>query len=624
MTTGGLSSNSFLPPNLASSNILPENIPSPLSGAVPTAPSSSPAGFSIMTPGGAAVSPGSSGASNIFAPTGPDTVSPIISSLLSGDLAPEDMAQIIRDLPSLLSSLSPDEQYQFLQLIFSSNILNSMFNSLNNPQVQSAFNALVGASYDSGLLSQIAPDDAVLSEDQQGALKDALQSKIVQNLSQLDTTTIPANQEQGQEIPQDASTLQLTVPLSDKNTMSQATANLVAKALTSGVDTYFAPMSSTGQTITPQQAMAQDILTTLLAMQLTEPHGGKAHINIPTQQTTTEQLTQQLNQISDELTHLGQTATNENWNMTGLKNFITVPTELLTLLKSVLPDDSATTNYIKTWIANSPAVTNAILTRANETYQEKFDFLKTMLTASTAQLPQAMVKEQQMRQQLFDQILMQAPALLNVFKLKDMVAIFGDNIKQKHAALLFAFKRMVYNAAHEIIIVANGKPTFEYTDVGEFHRELPILAHKLEVMLPKSAEELDFDTMQVISKQITLTFTYIKENEPSRVYDILKRHPRTLLYFLAIDSPITANLQFPRTQSFGDTKDAVALNTHFKRILDIVKKFEKNSEFLKHQPKVLEAFIDEAKYDPTGEITKTSLDIIHKAVADCSGFIDLE
>ncbi len=649
MGTGSLGSSlgSFLPPG-AGSNVplspLPVNVPASLTGqSTPPAPTGAPP-----------ATPFSQTLSQI-------TTNPLLNSVISGQFSNENMSQLIHEIPNILSGLSPDEQDKFLQLIMSSDIMNAMFTDLGRPQTRDSLNLLVKSLYDSGLLSQVAPDSAVLSEEAQGALKDALQQKLVQTLFQLNTNLPPqtANQLPGsQNAPQTASQqtnananptaanttaetggdslLTLNLPVSQPGTanqMPQAVASLMADSFTGALQQFFAGTANQTQanaTQNPLTSQMSTLLSSLISLGITTTPGGTLPIMIPAKsdaagfQSQISMLTEQLNQVSQQLSQLGNLAESEHVNIGPLQNFITVPQTLLTMLKSIQPDDTTTTNLLKSWVDNSGIINSAILNRANETFRDKFDFLKTIVFASLTAPPAAMVKEQQIRQQAFDQILLAAPALLNIFKLKDMVGVYGDEIKRKHAGLLFKFKRMLYNAAHEITIVSAGKPTFEYNEVGVFHPELEFLAQKIELLLPEAADELSFEMMEVISNEITHTFKFIKENEPHRINDILKRHPRTLLYLLCIDSPVTHDLRFPRTESLGPDRDPTVLNAHFMRIMNIVKKFEKNSEFLKYQPKVLEAFVDEAKYDPTSDITKTSLDIVHKAVAECSGFIDLD
>lgn len=691
MSSGASFSSSFLPPGTG------VNIPlSPI-----TTPTPAPTAAPTNTPAGSS-----------FAAALGQVTSPILSGIINGQIAPENIPQLIHDIPSILSGLSPDEQDKFLQLLMTSDILNAMFTTLDNPKSRDSLNAVVRSLYDHGLMSQVAPDKAVLSEEAQGALKDALQQKLVQTLidvsgnlptktaSSPEGTTTAENSPQTQTAPtvttqetsqntktntpptsnlanttessqttapttaQTASTpasqpptnttvqttlqpteqvpTKLDIPVSQPgmpNQMPESVASLIATSVTGALQQFFSPAATTpGATANPQATLNQPaaqvaaLLTSLIALGITATPEGTLQLSVPTKtdasgaQNQHSQLAQQLNQISQQFTQLGDLAVQDKWNVGTLQNFVSVPATLLALLKSIQPDDTTTTNMLKTWVDNSGIVNNALLTKANETFRDKFEFLKTIVASSFAATPAAatLAKEQQVKQQMFEQTLLQAPALLNVFKLKDMVGVFEDDIQRKQATLLFTFKRMLFNAAHEITVVAAGKPTFEYTDVGVFHEQLPFLAERIALTLPPAADELDFDLMEMISRDITFTFTYIQEHEPYRIKDILKRHPRTLLYLLCIDSPITQDYTFPRTESIGTIVDPTALNMHFMRIMNVVKKFEKNSEFLKYQPKVLEAFVDEAKYNPTSDITKTSLNIIHKAVAECSGFIDLD
>ncbi|MBS0635139.1 MAG: hypothetical protein JSR37_06730 [Verrucomicrobia bacterium] len=638
-----LSSGSFMPPGGGNFN-LPVNTPLPT--ATPQTPTAPPAQAST------------------FSGVVSQSASPVLNTVLTGQIAPENMTQLIHDIPNIMSGLSPDEQDKFLQLLMSSDILNAMFSDLEKPETRKSFDTLVKSLFETGMLSQVAPDKAVLPEDQQTALKDALQQKLVQTLQQ-QTPNPPQKGAQDSRAqgssPQDSgvvatgtqtadtppTTSTLNIPVAQKgaqNEMPEGMQTLVAGTVTdalqeffsSGIVTTSTPNSNaTTNTTTPQTAQQQatlpnqiaDFVKSLISLGIQTTPQGALQLAVPLtpqQPANLQTLTQQLNQISEQFTKLGNLSSQENWDIGPLNNFVSVPATLLTMLKSIQPDDTTTTNMLKTWVDNSEIVNTAILNRANDVYKEKFEFIKTIMLSSATQLPQTAVKEQQMRQQMFEQVLMAAPALLNVFKLKDMVGVFEDDVKRKHAAILFRYKRMLYNAAHEIVVVASGKPTFEYNDVGVFHRELPILAHKIELMLPESAEALDFDLMEVIARDIGHTFTYIKEEAPRQLNDIMKRHPRTLLYLRASDSPITQDIMFPRAEALGVQNDPLLLNQHFLRIMNVVKSFQKNSEFLKFQPKVLEAFIDEAKYDPTSLITKTSLDIVHKAVADSSGFIDLE
>ncbi len=560
-------------------------------------------------------------------------------------LTPEHLAQFINDLPNMIKGLLPNDQNAFMQLLMTSDIINSLFTNLDNPESKEVVNKLVNTLFDSGLLSQVANDQAVVSEQTQTALKDPLQSKLVQTVldtnnqftaKNLDPSQIATASGDGGD-----TLLPLNIPISQpgtQNQMPQSVATLLADSITNALQLVYTGTpeqatqnpATTTQTLNTATTMLQSLVSNLIALQIANTPGSTVQLLLPTKpdaagfQTQVDQLSQQLTKVNQEFTKLGEVATEQKWDLGPLKNFLSAPQTLLTQLKSIQPDDTGTFLFIKTFVANSDAVQNAVLTRANETYSNKFEFLKTALFATVAQAPATMVKEQEIRQQQFNQVLQQAPALVNVFKLKDMVGIFEDDVKKKHAALLFAFKRMLFNAAHEIQIVAAGKPTFDYNEVGIFHDLLEPLAQRIEVMLPASAEELSFELMEVISNDIILTFRYIHENEPHKLNDILKRHPRTLLYLRSIESPITYDIQFPRTESLGMLPDAATLNLHFQRIMSVVKKFEKNSEFLKFQPKVLEAFVDEAKYDPQSTITKNSLDIVHKAIADSSGFIDLE
>jgi len=602
-----LSSGSFLPPGTGGQ--LPINNPLPVNLPVQQQPTPPPAQQQT-------------------------TVSPFLSQVLTGQIAPENMNQLIQDIPNIMSGLSPDEQDKFLALLMSSDILDAMFADLGKPQTKESLNEVVKQLYDSGMLNQIAPDKAVLSEEAQGALKDALQQKLAQSLLDLGGGSKTSASQVATDSPESSKTSDsnpnkmLNVPVSQAgvpNSLPQSVASLVANSLTSALAQHFNPnMQQQGTTPTAAQNQMTQVLTQLVALGITNTPSGNFQLAIPPKAdpAALQTLTQQLTQISEEFTKLGDMASKDNWKIGTLANFIQVPQTLLTLLKNIQPDDTTTTNFMQTWVENSNVITNNILARANETFREKFDFLKTMLLSTLPQLPAAMAKEQQVRQQMFEQVYMQAPALLNVFKLKDMVAVFGDDVQKKYAALLFRFKRMLFNAANEIVIVAKGKPTFDYNEVGIFHPELEILAHKLETLLPKSADELSFEMMEVVSQEIILTLNYIEENDPRRIPEILKRHPRTLLYLLCTGSSITRNINFPRTPELNF--DPTLLAAHFQRVHNLVKKFQKNGEFLKYQPHVLEAFIDEAKYDPTSEITKTSLDIIHKAVADSSGFIDLD
>lgn len=672
------SSGSFPPPGTGG------NIPlSPLPASTP-APAPAPAPAAAPAPGSFATTPG-------------QVVSPVQSGVITGQISPENMTQLIRDIPSFLSALSPDEQSKFLQMLLTSDILNKMFGALDDPRTRDSFNAVVRSLFDNGLLSQVAPDKAVLSEETQGALKDALQQKLVQTLIDVSKNLLPKTAEQADSkqptttttpnstsstqnssntvntntpkptntatttpqniLPQDApealvaatfatasepegqTLAKLNIPVSQPGTpnqMPESVASLVANTVTSALQQFMASGTTPATAANPQAAVntpaaqVATLLTSLIALGIQTTPGGSLQLAIPAKtdaagfQTQITQLAQQLNQLSHQFSKFGEIATQDKWNIGALQNFVSVPANLLGMLKSIQPDDTTTTNMLKTWVDNSGIVSAAILNKANETFRDKFEFLKTIILSSFATAPAGLLKEQQVRQQLFDHTLNQAPALLNVFKLKDMVGVFEEDIQRKHTSLLYAFKRMLFNAAHEITIVAAGKPTFEYNDVGIFHDQLKFLAARIAQVLPAEASQLDFDLMEVIANDITHTFRYIKDHEPYRMKDIFKRHPRTLLYLLCIDSSITEDITFPRSASLGDLQDSTSLNMHFMRIMNVVKKFEKHSEFLKFQPKVLEAFIEEAKYDPTSDITKTSLNIVHKAVAESSGFIDLD
>lgn len=675
MSSGtSFSSGSFPPPGTGGNiplSPLPTNAPAP-------APTPAPA-------------PAPSGGS--FATTQGQVVSPIQNGVITGQMSPENMTQLIRDIPNFLKALPPDEQSKFLQMLMNSDILGKMFGALDDPHTRDSFKAVVRSLFDNGLLSQVAPDKAVLSEETQGALKDALQQKLVQTLVDVSKNLLPKTAEQPDSkqsttttpdsttsntntantstpkptntatttpqniTPQDApealvaatfatasepegqTLAKLNIPVSQPGTpnqMPESVASLVANTVTSALQQFMASGTTPASAANPQAAVntpatqVATLLTSLIALGIQTTPGGSLQLAIPAKsdaagfQTQVTQLTQQLNQISQQFSKLGEVATQDKWNIGALQNFVSVPANLLGMLKSIQPEDTTTTNMLKTWVDNSGIINAAILNKANETFRDKFEFLKTIVLSSFAATPAATLKEQQIRQQMFDHTLNQAPALLNVFKLKDMVGVFEEDIKRKHSSLLYTFKRMLFNAAHEVVIVAAGKPTFEYNDVGIFHEQLKFLAERIVHVLPKASDELDFDLMEVISNDITHTFKYIKDHEPYRMKDIFKRHPRTLLYLLCVDSPITEDVTFPRSESLGDTRDSTSLNMHFMRIMNVVKKFEKHSEFLKFQPKVLEAFIEEAKYDPTSDITKTSLNIVHKAVAECSGFIDLD
>lgn len=693
MSSGASFSSSFLPPGTGGNMPLsPITTPTPAPTAAPT---NTPDGSSFTAPPG-------------------QVTTPIAPGIVNGQIPPENIPQLIHDIPSLLRGLSPEEQDKFLQLLMSSDILDAIFATLDNPKSRDSLNAVVRSLFDHGLMSQVAPDKAVLPEEAQGALKDALQQKLVQTLiavsgnlptktaSSPSDTTMAKNSPQTQTAPtvtteetnqttkantpatsnlanttersqtaapttsQTVSTptsqpqpatnttvqvtlqpteqlpTKLNIPVSQPgmpNQMPESVASLIATSVTGALQQFFSPAATTpGATTNPQATLNQPatqvaaLLTSLIALGITATPEGTLQLSVPTKtdasgaQNQHSQLAQQLNQISQQFTQLGDLAVQDKWNVGTLQNFVSVPATLLALLKSIQPDDTTTMNMLKTWVDNSDIVNNALLTKANETFRDKFEFLKTVVASSFAATPATatLAKEQQIRQQVFEQTLLQAPALLNVFKLKDTVGVFEDDIQRKQATLLFAFKRMLFNAAHEITVVAAGNPTFEYTEVGVFHEQLPSLAERIALTLPPAADELDFDLMELISRDITFIFTYIQEHEPHRIKDILKRHPRTLLYLLCIDSPITQDYTFPRTESLGNIIDSTTLNMHFMRIMNVIKKFEKNSEFLKYQPKVLEAFVDEAKYNPTSDITKTSLNIIHKAVAECSGFIDLD
>ncbi len=655
MSTGASFSGSAQPPGTSNIPISPQPAatPAPKATPAPTAPPSS-----TPTPN----------ATNT-------TTTPIFGNVLAGKFVPDNMPKFIHEMPSLLSGLSPTEQNKFLMLILSSDVMNAIFSSLDHPKTRDSLNSLVKSFFDSGLLSQIAPDQAVLSEETQGALKDALQQKLVQtlqdlnaNLTQKTTTPTTAPQEAKPDTaaaPQEKATTPtatgaeaklgstaespgktlatLNIPISQPGTpnqMPESVATLLANSITNALQQFFsaaATANATGANAagpstpqTPAQAQLATLLTSLVSLGITQTPEGTLKIMIPPKsdlagfQTQVDQLSEKLNHISQELTNLGDIASRDKWNIGPLKNFVSTPTTLLAMLKSIQPDDTTTTNLIKTWVENSDVISTAILNKATEVYKDKFEFLKTIVLSTFASSTVAVAKEQQIRQQVFEQMLMAAPALLNVFKMKDTVGVFEEDIKKKHTALLYKFKRMLFNSAHEIVVVASGKPTYEYNEVGVFHPQLPYLAEKIAIMLPNASEEMDFDLMEIISSEITFTFKYIQGHEPRRINDILKRHPRTMLYLLCIDSPVTDYVIFPRTESLGLIRDPTVLAAHFTRLLNVVKSYESHSEFLKYQPKVFEAFIDEAKYDPTGDITQTSMDIIHKAIANCSDFIDLD
>ncbi|MCE5294256.1 MAG: hypothetical protein LLF94_06540 [Chlamydiales bacterium] len=635
-----VSSGSFQPPGQNLTGNLPVSLPISTTPSASTAPTTTPP-------------------SNFNTVLGQVTT-PLANVLgASGQITQDNMTQVMHDIPNIMSGLSPDEQDKFLQLLMSSDILNAMFETIDNPKSKDSLNTVVNTLVDHGLFSQVAPDKAVLSEEAQGALKDALQQKLVQMMQQVSdspknaantpqttnqtvdpklssgTTTASSNIPQDPVVAQDAKntlgTLNIPVaPPGNTTAMPENVASLVSNSLTSALQQFLGTGGTGTQTPSLAQAQAAPLLNALVALGITTNQGSNLQLVLPTktdfsgQQTQLAKLDVQLTQLNANFTELGAVATRENWNIGPLQNFVTVPATLLTLLKTIQPEDTTTTNMLKTWVDNSSIVSNAILNRASDTYKDKFEFLKTVLLSSFTAAPAAIMKEQQVRQQMFEQVLMAAPALLNVFKLKDMVGVFEEDVKKKHAAILYVFKRMLFNAAHEITVVAAGKPTFEYNDVGIFHEQLEFLAQKISTMLPASADVLDFDNMELISNELTHTFEYIKNTEPRKVIDILKRHPRTTLYLLCIDSPVTADIVYPRSDTIGLTQDSTVLTAHFQRIMNLVKQYEKQSEFLKYQPKVFEAFIDEAKYNPTSEITKTSLDIIHKAVAECSGFIDLD
>src|SRR5689334_15652142 len=105
-----LSSGSFMPPGGGNLN-LPVNTPLPTN----TPPAATP------------TTPATPAAAQPFTAFLSQVSSPVLSSVLTGQMTPENMTQVIQDLPNIMGGLSPDEQDKFLQLLMSSDILNAMF-----------------------------------------------------------------------------------------------------------------------------------------------------------------------------------------------------------------------------------------------------------------------------------------------------------------------------------------------------------------------------------------------------------------------------------------------------------------------------------------------------------------
>lgn len=559
---------------------------------------------------------------------------------------------IINNLPSFLQDLTPDDQTKLLSYLFSTNILDAIFSTLDQSPSKDAFNALVDTLFKNGNLSQLGGSNNALSDTVKDAMKDSLQKSIMQLLVQG-----KGNAEDAGNAP-----LTLTIPNQDATSaqtqpFSQNLATLLGSATTEVIKNFLAanmpttallaqnpdsPNPATGlggtlQSQTPQQVQFQqqleDLVSQLLTLNLSNPTDGDSagiQVLVPTNPDPSgmpkalTDLQQKLQNLVAEFATLNQFIKDEKLDAGQLQKFLDVPQQLMMQLKTMQMDDQSYL-MMKTWVDNSKAIETAIAARGIDRQHTRLEFLQTLALTPVGTATADMMADKQQKQIIFDQIMMGIPNLLNFYKVKDAVEALAAQLKGKNAANLLKHKVLIFNAAREVIIVANGKPTPEYNDVGVFHGQLKLLATKLKELLPASAESMNLEEMELISFELKNGFEAVKVDEPHRFSEIMKRHPRTTLYFLIIDSPLCDDISYPALpMNLRGEIGPRELEQHLSRITTVVHKFEKMTEFLKNQPRMLEHIINETRADPSSDVTKNSLKIVHKAIADCTDYLDLE
>lgn len=563
-----------------------------------------------------------------------------------------DPTEIIGNLPKFLQELSPPEQNKLLSYLFTTDILDQLFKTLDQAPSKDAFHSLTNTLFKNGNMSQMSGNNAALSDTVKAAMKDSIQEIMVQILvqgkngasSSTDaplTLTIP---NQGFALGQDpASDPMAKTPFPPNLTAligEAATAAIkgfvMANMPTAGTQGQLQGQVSTGlQSQTPQQIQFQlkleNLLSELLTLNLSNSSEPNIEVMVPTQPDpagfpkAVAELQQKLHTLIGEFATLGQFAKDEHLDIGQLQKMLAVPQEMLAHLKSMTSDDQTSYTLMKTWVDNSRAIETAIAQRGIDRQHARYEFLQSLVMLPIASANADMMAEQRQKQLIFDQILLSVPNLLNFYKVKDAVEALAANLKSQGGQRLIKHKVLLFNAAREVVIVALGKPNPEYNDVGIFHEHLRHLAIKMTEVMPDSAPAMSLEQMELISFLLKDAFEAIKADDPYRFVDILKRHPRTMLYFMVVDSPLCDDMRFPNLPVIlrGEIQPQ-ELNVHVTKLLAVMKKFEKMSEFLKYQPRVLEKLLYETKNDPSSEATKDTLKIVQKAVADCTDFVDLE
>jgi hypothetical protein len=398
------------------------------------------------------------------------------------------------------------------------------------------------------------------------------------------------------------------------------------------------PQTLQSQTLQPQ---IQDLLANLFATGIATADNLPTAIIIP-QAVNPEifkenfpqlkqQLLDQFAEISQQINSLVAQTQEDLPRGSTAQNFIVACQQITTLATQLQQNDQGFMfNMLNTMAANSKIMENSILHQVFDSFQDKADFLKNFLSASitTGAGAAAVALAQsspEMKMQMLNQMLAEFPNLLNIPVVKQLLGEIAGGVKSQSAAKLLQYQKLLLNAAKEIKTVARGSLTDEYTSVSLLHPALEALADIIELTnLPIRPEDLSLEQMESLTHDITFNLETIKLDNSAFFYDMLSKHPRTVLFLAYIDSNLLDGYRLPMVTKSILEADRRELEQHLERILNVIHKFEKSVEFLKFQPRVLELLIHEAKYDPTLDITRHSLKIVNKAIADYSSFIDLD
>lgn len=639
-------SNTPLPLSQGGAEILPESITKPVQ--------------SVVTPSASSITSAASKA------PAEEYIQTLLSQFSSGTSpAPEEYPKIIDLLPQLFESLEPEQKGPAVDFItMAREILDALFSS-EDPAMKKVLDSFMKEIFTGGKLSQFVAKESVkepiksqgqgLQSEQTGtqegtstpttSLPTSIKNTLIANLKeQIKQTLIQTaeNPEQpqsaGSEKPmQKADELTLKLPAGlisedvPENAQSQ-TAELVATSTTEAIAEFLTqnfPELADAQETSKNEL--KDALTTIIDAQVmqTDPESNpEVLISIkPDNEAETPSLSLAKPQ-EDELSKMQENfAKIANMDIAAknqtLQKYLQIPEKLQNLLTNLKPEDQAAFLLLKTAIANLPTLQLAVLRELYEKFQDKFEFLKPALTATFAEkmideAKQAQKQEQMQKLQEMEQILLNVPALLNTFVLNDLKSDLEDDLEKSGSSALYLHKFLLFNAAHEVITIASGNPTAEYSTVGLMHEQLGKLSQKLQEALPKNPEGFKIEQMENVTDEIKRHFSLILMDGVHTESEILKRHPRTLLYLLFIRSPLADEF---RHRSFALS---ISQDSYFDDVLNLVHHYEDREGFAKYQPHVLERFVYEAKNDTSSDLSKNRLKIVHRALTECADFIDLE